>query len=334
MSSLPAFSTWLRRDLPRMGRRARTAVCSRVYVDRDRNLAGSAMIAGTARSGTTWLAEVLASRFAGRIMFEPFHAPRMKALRDLHYFHYLRPTDANRALTTFARTVFSGEIRDPWVDRSVDRLLPRWRVVKEIRASLFLRWLHLQFPEVPMLLILRHPCAVVLSRMELGWATDRDIEPFLMQPALVEDHLETLIDVIRGARTAEEKHAIIWCVTTLVPLRQFTNGDLPVVFYEDLCERPDATVAAVCEAVGKPHRPAGSDVVGRPSTTAKRLSAVHRGENLVERWQRALTKEQVGRILDVVDAFGLSHLYGGGVAPRLAWDVELGLPRVAHLRRA
>jgi hypothetical protein len=82
---------------------------------------------------------------------------------------------------------------------------------------------------------MRHPCAVVLSRIELGWATDRDIEPFLVQPHLLEDHLDPYFDLIYRAETVEEKHAVIWSVSNLVPLKQFNSNEWKVVYYENLC---------------------------------------------------------------------------------------------------
>ena len=84
-----------------------------------------------------------------------------------------------------------------------------------------LKWLHENFPVVPTVFIIRHPCAVVLSRMELNWATDSNIEPFLNQPDLVTDQLAPFTNIISKASTVEEKHAIIWSVSNFVPLTQF-----------------------------------------------------------------------------------------------------------------
>jgi hypothetical protein len=77
-----------------------------------------------------------------------------------------------RGFTSFARKVFTGEIRNRWIDRQNERIYSRYRLIKEIRINLALKWLHDNFPEVPILFLMRHPCAVVASRMELGWATD------------------------------------------------------------------------------------------------------------------------------------------------------------------
>ncbi|NIP33259.1 hypothetical protein GWO25_05260, partial [Candidatus Saccharibacteria bacterium] len=110
-----------------------------------------------------------------------------------------RPEEPNYALEKFCRQIFTGAIRHPWIDRQVEYLNADFRVIKAIRANLLLKWVHERFPEMPQIFIIRHPCAVVLSRMELGWDTDKDIAPFLSQPKLIEDFLDPYLDVIEQA---------------------------------------------------------------------------------------------------------------------------------------
>jgi hypothetical protein len=282
-----------------------------LYRDTNADPGKSVIVAGAARSGTTWLADIIGSQLGSRMMFEPFHAGQVEQFRDYHYFHYMRPDDVDARLLAFSTSVLTGRIRHPWIDRHVEVLRPRWRLVKEIRACLFLRWLHEQFPEIPILFIVRHPCAVVASRLQLGWATDSDIEPFLNQPRLVDDHLGELLPLLRGATTDEEKHAIIWCVSNLVPLRQFTGAGLELIFYEELCRRPETEIVRVFDALGQ--RP-GSGVFRsayRPSTTTRGRSAVVRGGDPVTSWREHLSTDQISRIMDVVGRFGLDHLYPG-----------------------
>jgi hypothetical protein len=112
-------------------------------------------------------------------MFEPFHRDKIPALSGLQYFQYLRPGDQHEALGSFCHKLFRGEIRDPWIDSEISCLRPRFRLVKEIRANLFLRWLHERSPDVRMMLLFRHPGAVVASRMSLDWATDGDLDSIL-----------------------------------------------------------------------------------------------------------------------------------------------------------
>jgi len=291
-------------------RRAVQTVGSRIYVNPDRDLRKSILVAGTARSGTTWLGDLITSQIPCRILFEPFNPDLVSEYRDFHYFQYMRPGSDNDQLHTFARKVFSGDIRNTWIDRQNEWILPKYRLIKEIRANLLLKWLHNYFPEVPMVFLIRHPCAVVSSRMELGWATDSDIEPFLSQPELVSDYLGDHLALIRSAKTTEEKHAIIWSVSTLVPLKQFKPGELKIVYYENLCTQPEIELPDIFKSIGQHYENPRIDKINQPSQTAKETSAVVTGKDKVTHWKKKLTPSQIENILRVVDRFGLSHIYG------------------------
>lgn len=272
-------------------------------------------MAGTARSGTTWLADLIASQITCRIMFEPFNPELVSEYRGFHYFHYMRPEWDNKELYGFARPVFTGEIRNRWIDRQNEHIFPKYRLIKEIRANLLLKWLHVHFPDVPIIFLIRHPCAVVLSRMQLGWATDHDIEPFLSQPELVADHLSDHLDLIRNAKTDEEKHAIIWSVSNLVPLKQFMPDELKMVYYENLCTQPEIEFQTIFESIGHGYDDSLVEMVNQPSQTTKATSAVVTGSNKISHWKSALSPLQIERILNVVRAFGLDHLYDDSSLP-------------------
>jgi hypothetical protein len=294
------------------------AVCGRLYQDLNRDIGKSLLVAGTARSGTTWLAEILASQGRSRIMFEPFHSRLVPGFRGFQYFQYMRPEESNDDLLAYCRQVFSGTIRDRWIDREVEHLLPTYRVIKEIRANLFLQWAHRRFPEVPLVLILRHPCAVVASRMQLGWATDDDIDPFLAQPKLVQDFLYDKLDLIKAGRTAEEKHAIIWCISYLVPLRQLPAGEVSIAWYERLCTQPATELPRILRGTGQDYRALMLHRLHQPSKTTVATSPVMQGRHVVDRWKRDLSADQVRRILAVVERFGLGSLYDESPLPLVA----------------
>jgi hypothetical protein len=299
----------------RLYRRAIQDVASRVYVNPEPNLRKSILVAGTARSGTTWLGDLIASQIPCRTLFEPFNPDLVSEYRGFHYFQYMRPGKENTAFSTFARNVFTGNIHNRWIDGQNERIVSEYRLIKEIRANLALKWLHDSFPEVPIILILRHPCAVVASRMELGWATDRDIEPFLAQPDLIEDHLGPYLNLIKNAETAEEKHAILWSVSNLVPLQQFRSEELKVVYYENLCTQPQAEMTSIFDAIGQKPVDSIIDKIDRPSQTTRLNSALVSGVDKISNWRRTLSLSQIDNILRTVDRFGLSHLYGSSVMP-------------------
>lgn len=303
--------------LGRIGRMARRAVFRRLYRDRDRALDRAILIAGSGRSGTTWLADLLQRELHARILFEPFHSRKVDDYRGFHYFHYLRPDENEPDMESFCRKLFSGDIRHPWIDRQIEVIKPSARVVKAIRANLVLGWIKRRFPQVPLVLVMRHPCAVVLSRMELGWDTDGDLSPLLEQPNLVSDHLGDLMPVIERASEPEEKHALVWCIHNLVPLRQLDPSTYHRIFYEDLLQRPEIEIPQLFAALGRPY---GEEIfrrIARPSVTSSRDSAVIHGGDALARWQTKLTRDQIARILDIVRAFGLDGLYDEEPTPRL-----------------
>lgn len=301
--------------LRRLVRPAQRLLVRHLYQDRNRRLDHSILVAGTARSGTTWLGDLLAGS-RGRILFEPFHRDKVQKISNLPYIPYARPHEEDPQLLAFARQVFSGAVRHPWIDREAGPLRPRFRVVKDIRANLLLKWLRAHFPEVPQVLIVRHPCAVALSRRQLHWATDDDIASFLAQPALIEDHLAPYMEAMQRARTPLEKHAIIWCVSYLVPWRQFAPGELQVVFYEDLCRNPEHELERLAARLNWRFARCKPEAPHRPSSTAIATSAVLTGNSRVSHWQKALAAGEVAQVLDTVAAFGLDHLYGSSPLPQ------------------
>lgn len=298
-------------------RRLYHRLISHLYRDTNGDSRRALVVAGTARSGTTWLAEMIAAPLACRILFEPFHPGKVQAFSHFDYFHYERPFTDNAPLYTYCDTVLRGAIRHPWIDREASVLRPDYRLIKEIRANLFLKWMQQHFPHTPILLILRHPCAVVASRLQLQWATDSDIASFLRQPPLVEDFLADKLELIAQARSAAAKHAIIWCISNAVPLQQFAPGELPIVFYEHLLTQPEMVLTAVFQQIGVPLDPESvSQLTRRPSATSKKHSAVMTGANPLTQWQKQLSASQIEDVLAVVAAFGLDTLYNDSPMPR------------------
>jgi hypothetical protein len=250
-------------------------------------------------------------------MFEPFHPLKVKAFRPFHYFQYMRPLDQNAHLEAYCRTVFSGQIRNRWIDREVNQLKPQYRLIKEIRANLFLKWIKTTFPQIPIFFIIRHPCAVVASRLNLSWATDADIEPFLAQPELVQDFLRDKLDIIKQAGSLEEKHAIIWCISNLIPLHQFQADEFCLVYYEQLCQQPEVELGRILQSLGLDVQSANFDALDLPSMTSVGTSALVTGNDPISGWQKSLSSQQIAKILAIVEAFGLGHLYGHQLTPRV-----------------
>jgi hypothetical protein len=285
-------------------------VVSRLFRDVGGGTADAAIIAGVARSGTTWLAETVASQVEGRILFEPFNTKRVPRYRSFQYLQYMRPDDDDPALQSFTRAVLSGQVRDPrWIDRLADRMRPRFRVVKAVRACLMLGWIHNRFPDVPLVHLVRHPCAVAASFARLEWPIDADIRSILAQPKLADDMLQGRTQVIRSAEPTHRKVALVWCVNNLVALRQLADVTHGLVFYEHLVRHPHETIPHVFATLGRPFDDSVFAQIQERSATSRDASSVPGAHDPTAAWTSVLRPGEVADVLDIVRDFGLGHLY-------------------------
>lgn len=290
------------------------AIARQFYRDVHGNGNRSILVAGAARSGTTWLAQAIRSQSPCRIMFEPFHPGKIEAYREFDYYQYVRPTEDHQPLLEYCQRLFKGEIRDPWVDTLVDVYRPEIRLIKAVRASFLLGWIHQRFPQIPILFIVRHPCAVVASRMENGWGTE-DFAPCLQQEKLDEDYLGDKREYLAGLKHSEEQHAALWGLHNMVALAHLAGDRGQVLFYEDLLLRPEEEVPRIFGAISQSYDDSVFRSLGEPSARSSRKSAVVVGGDPLRHWRNILSPTQIERVLAVVEQLGLSHLYGDSNTP-------------------
>ena len=312
-------------NLPHRLKRVGERALGGLHVNLDRDYRNSVFLAGSGRSGTTWLSEILNHRNEYRYIFEPFYPGKVGLCKNFRRKQYLRPEDRREEFLKPARKILSGDFRNGWTDRFNRKLISRQRLVKDIRANLLLGWLHSNFPHMPLVLLLRHPCAVTVSRLELGW---KDIlDDTLEQKELVEDHLSPFEEEIRGARTPFERSIFLWCIENYVPLRQLGRDEFHLVFYEDLCTEPEREILRLYSFLGKNPDEAVYRSVGRPSSLSRRESAVVLGGRPVDSWTHSLDVAQVERAVEILALFGLDHIYGEGPTPQPNWSSALAESR-------
>ena len=318
------------RDLyQRANRRARSTVGSFVrflgtkrgglYFDRDHDYRNTVLVAGSGRGGTTWVAELINSTHEFRDIFEPFNPSRVKLCRHFANRQYLRPQNDDPQYLDPARVILSGRLRSDWSDAYNRRIVCHKRLIKDIRVNLLLKWIHRHFPEVPIIFVLRHPCAVAHSRMHLGWGDS--LEDLLTQEPLVEDYLKPFLPAIKRANSSFERHLILWCIDNYVPLQELRRDEALTIFYEDLCKKPDASVKRLAEFLKLDSQELMLKRVGKPSSqTRKRTSAIMLGEDPITAWQKHLSPEMLDQANRTLELFGLSRVYGSGAAPLVDAD--------------
>ncbi|MBW1855726.1 MAG: sulfotransferase domain-containing protein, partial [Deltaproteobacteria bacterium] len=125
-----------------------------IYTGKDDS---TVFISGMGRSGTTWLSELINYNNSYRDIFEPFHPHKVKETKIFKYNQYLNPKDQNPKLLNQANKILSGRFQSKWTDRNNKKIVATERIIKDIRTNLMLKWLKGIRPDMPIILIVRHP---------------------------------------------------------------------------------------------------------------------------------------------------------------------------------
>lgn len=283
------------------------------------------LLAGSGRSGTTWLTSMIQVQAEFRVIFEPFHYVKVPEAGSFGPNRYVKPDDRTPELVAVANKVLSGQIRCQWTEQmnSSAECDSQQLLIKCIFGNLMLAWLRSLRPSIKLILIVRHPIAVALSKAKMDkcpWMKDPKL--FLAQDDLVADHLCGFDDLLLSARTLFERHILIWAIEYYVPLRTLAPEHYHLVFYEDLCESPRDETASLFRhlsldlPVDRAPEEQLERVIRQPSLTSRRESAIVKGESLLDTWVKEVTDDQVQSSLQLLEPFGLHELYGEGTRPK------------------
>lgn len=303
---------------------------------------GASLIFGSGRSGTTWVQDAVASTNNIATVFEPLH-PRCVPGARRFANAFVPPDKENQLLQDFIGPFLSGDRKNAWtsVRAHPDMLLPprdrltnlrtlrdlrayyvklfrRWwdyrsrsgnaRVVKFIRANLMAEWLIKTF-EVPGILIVRHPCAVVSSVMRRSgddWSVESIaslLDRYLGQEEIWRDLFDLDTEFLRRLRSIAEIQAAIWCIENAAFLAKGDSSPLPIFFYEELLDGNRATWKRLSTKLRLEMTPDDS-VLGSPSQQASRASIDKATQ--VTSWRRTLTAEQLREVAAVLRFFGVT----------------------------
>ncbi|MEO0475285.1 MAG: sulfotransferase domain-containing protein [Planctomycetota bacterium] len=280
------------------------------------DLAGTVLLAGSGRSGTTWMSQIINHGNPYRDIFEPFHPQHVSHAKGWPFMRYLPADQLDDAATMVVMDLLAGRIRSRWTDAYNRRSFAQQRLIKAIRTNLMLGWVRSHCPQVKLLFAMRHPCAVVHSRVKLQWNTHLD--QLLAQQELMRDHLEPYRETIDRAERSDDlwvRHLAMWCIENVVPLRELGPADVHLLRYEDLCQRFDEQVVELFAFLGRPV-PQGVHTIARQrSAHFRRDSAIMNGGDLIGDWQQHVEPKHIDAMLSLLHTFGLDHLYNEGPAP-------------------
>jgi len=292
-------------------RRRISAIQHSFYVDVNPDHRAAVFVVGSGRSGTNWVAEVLNYDNAFRFVGEPFNRERVPLSRNFSNLQYLAPDDDRPEFLDPARTVFEGRVRSAWTDHLNRRLIARTRIVKDVRSMLMVAWIARHFPGMPIVYVLRHPCAVAHSRVRLRWRV-RPRDVYTGQPALMRDHLEPFREIIESAGTEFEQHVVDWCIENYVPVHQRCLDAVCVAYHERIKADRGAEFRRIFAYAGRTFDDAAIERSAKRSATAFASSSAR-----VD-WFDQHSPDEIRRAMEIVRGFGLDALYGDDPMPRTA----------------
>jgi hypothetical protein len=284
------------------------------------------LIFSTPRSGTTWLAELLATQGRFKIVNEPFDL-RIDVKREYlgldTWESLLEP--ANRpVMLRYLQSFVAGEDRDLRFKRErpfseawrpvTDRVLFKILFAGEDDIEGFRRAL-----DGEVLLLLRHPVPVSLSRRTLP-----RLHSFLHSPyaEYFTPEQRRIGREVMDTGDAFRKAVLDWTLQNAVPLRH-RRPEWLVLSYEQLVLEPQVVLSVLTDRFGFPApgrmqqrlwKASGSTGKSAPASRAV-LEEPQRAERargwLVGKWRDVVTPAQEAAAFDLLDAFGV-HFYERG----------------------
>lgn len=303
-------------------------------------------IAGSGRSGTTWVQDALATANGLRPVFEPLN-PFASQPGWLYAHRALSADDAHPDLKCFLDEVLAGrrarlwtKYRRQWrwfLPRSQElrlgykgpNVLNRWArfvrevpelahmaamkapLVKCIWSNLMLGWLVRNY-DCRLVLIVRHPGAVIESELRNNWNAQFAVERFRRDARfheLTDGRYRTLLE---KDLSPIEGLAVRWLVENQWNIEQAARLPLAVVHYEHLSSGPGGDWKRICDALDLKNVP-DDRTIRKPSQQSARREFVDTSLQARPQWQSSLSAEQKGRIQSVLDA-GCFDLYTMDVA--------------------
>ena len=273
------------------------------------------LLLGTGRSGTTWLAGVLASPFRYRLLFEPFQ-PHQVAGSESVADTYFRTDSVPTPVVSLVKRALNDEIDSDWIAQSSSRRLrmhrwrfwPRIRICKDVRTNLFLpNYRRLFTSQVSIVAMVRHPGAVVESfhRVKFPWASN--VDRLLDQTELEEDFGTPVADLRRFEGSLAGRLAIRWVIENAYILRNLERLDVRLVVFERLLEEPVAELKKLIHDLEIEGSGDLESLVAKASYTTHPKSPLRKSQDPRWAWRERLSREDRSTLRDVLECAELDY---------------------------
>ncbi|WP_461599627.1 sulfotransferase domain-containing protein [Winogradskyella sp.] len=270
------------------------------------------IIAGSARSGTSWLAEIIALQFRYRLLFEPEHEYQTQE-GHLICDKFISKQVLQKEQEEYFRRVFRNKIDNDWIAQISNRkfkmhlwpFIPKKYVIKFVRCNLSAHFMSSYF-NIPLLFIIRNPYDVILSqnRVKFNWLYN--LNHFKRQKPISEV-LDSKYNFNWNAvdtYTEIEILALRWCLENKVvfDLHETDNSNFTIVKYEDL--KSDINLFYdLCKTYDLKPLSNLEELYGRPSSKTHPKSEIRN----VSKEKKDADEQALSQIEGVLKRFGVDY---------------------------
>ena len=290
------------------------------------------LLFATARGGSTWVMEILASQPGMKYYDEPFNIRRDNVARAGLFTKWedlMADTDNPDQVVKFLNDLVAGEypFMNPPPFRPHHRLLTD-RVVFKIHEMEHLIGRIARECNGQVVYLLRHPVSTTLSR-----AVFPRLELFLSSKyyADIIGDGQRLRDIRRiGAEGSRlQKGVVSWCFENLIPLLR-PDFDGLFVTYEELLLNPARSCDLFIQRLQFDDRDKMMEAFVTPAANISMSSSetlqemaktdpLDRATSLISRWQRKVTAEDRAMVTEIMELFGLTVYSGFEVLPHQSY---------------
>ena len=272
------------------------------------------VLSGTSRGGTTLLAEIVSTLPKTQLLWEPLRPSNNRECEryGFGWHHYFEPDKDTHLQKNYIDKLFNGElIHSGTLYRehfSLTRFIKSKRlIVKFVNANRILSWITHNFSN-PVVLLLRHPCAVIASQLNHTGFSNIDKRDWLpgwltaMSPGIEKFYHERI-------KTDEEILCWDWCIDTVLALEACSNKRIHLLTYESLIINPEKEIQFLFDYLKESVPAEAYTVLRTPSATASKGVEANQSNMQLERWRKRLTEEQIQNIEKIARSFGLGFYF-------------------------
>ena len=280
------------------------------------------LVAGAPRSGTTWLSEIVGTLPGYKLLDEPLHRSAFSEVceRGFDWRTSIEPEETAPEKEEYLERAFSGRFARGWkvtsntkAGRIVEHLTHSKAIIKTVRSNRMQHWISNTLNPRRILLIIRHPCAVVSSMLNYEGAWDGTPESASLDKpdewllGEISQSVRTQLPDIGPLTTSAEIWATVWCVDYFIPLQVHSRRNFypwMLIPYERIVAQGEKELKRLFFNLEADVPPAALERLRTPSGSASDDLHTRQADTQLTKWKKKLTTEQIDSVLRVVHAFG------------------------------